>query len=146
MKIGFERDILEESRVDDEKYTMQSCNFTDEYARKKAERLGCDIVYGNDNTLLLDIDNEEDLHQFDKQYALLNEHVEMGLPVITASRSGNKHISIKLTQPVSLMERIALQTALGSDRKRELLSILGFRAGQENPVLLFKPRGTDVKS
>lgn len=63
--------------------------------------------------------------------------------VVTASRSGHKHARIKLPFKVSALERIALQAALGSDYKREILSVFDLRRGDPTPTVFFELPGYD---
>lgn len=120
---------------------LSYAQFTDEGACEKAEKLNCSIMYSDDMTLQLDLDSDEALRTFYEQIELLNSlgFLWDGYDTLP-SKSGNTHVLVRLPQPVPIEERIALQAMLGSDRKREMLALAGLRAGQENPVLLFRPR------
>lgn len=119
-------------------------NFTDEFAKQKAERLNCDILYSDDKTLLLDIDSDDDMDFYNQQMDMLidsnlltpwYDHAEH-----LRSKSGKRHIVIHLKLALPLLQRIMLQALLGSDRRRELLTWMGSLKGQQNPCLLFRPR------
>ena len=53
------------------------------------------------------------------------------------SRSGRSHVIIDLSWNMPLTERIAWQAAMGSDFKREALSLAYAAMGQMSPVLLY---------
>lgn len=121
--------------------------WTDEYAQKKAAGLGCTVEYADEGTLQLDIDNEVDFTAFVEQLALLRD-LKIGFDYIRwtcrPSRSGNHHVTVRLTDPLPMTIRILLQACLGSDRKRELLAYAGMLKGQEHPILLFRPKGEEA--
>ena len=122
-------------------YVINGNRFSDEWVRAKAEELGVDIMWGDDDHLLLDIDNHADLDLLDEHIDIMIDHglvVDQGEEL--ESRNGNAHVVLELTTPQPLLVRILLQAVLGSDRKRELLSFLGTIYGQENPVVLWRPR------
>lgn len=73
-----------------------------------------------------------------KLLRLVREHVYTSPPVYTRSKSGNTHVSITLLKPMSQIERLFLQTALGSDPVRELLSWGRVRNGCPYPTLFFE--------
>lgn len=57
------------------------------------------------------------------------------------SKSGNIHVTAKIDNPwVGEADRIAIQAALGSDWKRELLSIQRVLNGDEDPTVFFQPQ------
>jgi hypothetical protein len=129
-----------------EKYPESDAFWHDEYAVEKAERLNCDIVYGDDHTLTVDLDTPEARESFHSRLGFLE-----GIGVLPPfnilnswhSKSGvNKHVQLWFERPIgSAEERILLQALLGSDLKREALNLAGVRVGRRNPILLFKPRG-----
>jgi hypothetical protein len=53
------------------------------------------------------------------------------------SRNGNTHVVINLSWDMPQAERIAWQAAMGSDFKREALSLAYAAMGQHSPVLLY---------
>ena len=53
------------------------------------------------------------------------------------SRSGRSHVIIDLSWDMPQAERIAWQAAMGSDFKREALSLAYAAMGQQSPVLLY---------
>lgn len=55
----------------------------------------------------------------------------------TISRNGRAHIYIQFPRPLSDAERIALQASMGSDRKRELLSLSRILGGTDRQPTTF---------
>ena len=99
------------------------------------------------HTLQLDIDDGNSLQFFYKQLpwfsCICNEH-SYGLRAIsiTHSRSGvNWHVEIKLSKRLKLVERIAWQAILGSDRSRELCNLERVMCRSAYPVLFIKQLG-----
>lgn len=97
------------------------------------------VVKPADNELFIDIDSHDAYYEFNQMMDLFQE---CGV-VYTISRDtpsqqeGHRHIVIKLGMPVDPMTRIALQCALGSDRKRELLSALRIVLKTNRPPTVF---------
>lgn len=104
---------------------------------RKARDEGFAIMYGDDLTLLLDLDTEAQLEQF-KQMEVIVMEIFGKSKEEWKSKSGNTHVLIRLNNPLSLELRIALQTVLGSDPKRSLCEIIQV-IEKANPIVLFKP-------
>lgn len=122
---------------------MPSEFFADPY--EKAKELGLQVVLPGDNELQLDIDNLEDLDFVDAQLKIMKGKEEFVITKRTKSKSGNDHVYIALDRALSPIERIALQACLGSDRKRELLSLMALFTGCEYPAtLLFEKPETKL--
>lgn len=110
----------------------------------EAERRNCEIKLPEPNELFIDIDRKEDFEAFYDQLTVLRERFECEMEQ-TQSPSGEPwhfHIRVKLFEngrPYELEEtmRIALQASLGSDRKRELLSLRRIIDHADRPVSLF---------
>lgn len=116
--------------------------FTDEYARERAEERDCDILYATDTTLQLDLDSDDAFARYCDAQRMLGDN---GIYIVMnddvyESRNGNRHVVVHLDQPYPLITRIMLQALLGSDLNRELLAWIGVLKGQEQPILLFRPR------
>ncbi len=106
----------------------------------------------------VDIDRKSDLALFKRHFFVLNARMKLyresagdvfaiSIPVFTRSdirRSSNHgnhwHVEVISSQGLNKAERIALQAALGSDRKRELLSLCRYFAGSRYPTLFFEER------
>jgi hypothetical protein len=138
-----------ESRVDPSLLTCKSiseCNYScleHDYAEKKAKEANCGIVYADDTTLQLDLDGDEAIT---KHYEVRNLLEDLGFPIDLASETAwnskggrGLHVQLKLTRPLPAKDRILLQALLGSDIKREALSLVRTLNGQEHPILLFRP-------
>jgi hypothetical protein len=115
----------------------------EDFAKKKAAEYGCTIEYADEFTLQLDLDSPQAFTKFQDMYKLakelkLFEHDE-GYLVRTSKSGYGKHVTIALTESLSTERRIALQAMLGSDSRREMLSLARLDEGQERPILLFRP-------
>lgn len=103
-------------------------------ARVAAE--GLFVQYPKPNELLIDLDTKEQVDEFLSQIKLLVREVVILKIEVTTSFSGNRHVYIQLDRPISPIERIAWQAALGSDPKRELLSLIRASRGDKFPTIL----------
>lgn len=118
--------------------------FTDAAALDKADRHGLDVLFSDSRTLQLDLDSDDALERFQQQYDMLYNNgviIDHATCEVLQSKSGNYHVIVHLTRSHMVLERIMLQALLGSDIKREMLAYIGWEKGQQNPVLLFRPRG-----
>src|SRR5229473_6761176 len=95
---------------------------------KIAEALqqGYTIVYDDDYTLLLDLDEPQAITTFEFNLSILQQHLEVVIHDRWESKSSTKfypreHVVLKVGRPMTPTERHLLQAALGSDPKRELL-------------------------
>lgn len=84
-----------------------------------------DLVLPESNQLQMDIDDDESYEFMVNMIALLQSNgFAVELTKTTISKSGNRHCYIKTPWELSLVDRIALQASMGSDRKREILSLV----------------------
>jgi hypothetical protein len=112
-----------------------------ERAFKEAEAEGLEVVLPDDHTLQLDIDNDEDYDIYHENYPILEKYFKVLDTKEAPSRSGKgKHITILLHEELGVYERIALQAALGSDRKREILNMVQARSGDPHPILFLEKK------
>jgi hypothetical protein len=114
---------------------------TAEAKERKAEFLGLKMVKSNDKLLLCDLDSDAHMEVFNRSYAIITESEKNKLLagfICTTSIRGRKHAYVKLRKPLGLVERIGLQAVLGSDAKREALSVLEWLKGYEEPTVLFE--------
>lgn len=98
-----------------------------EQCKEHAEKSGLVAFFGNDNWLLLDLDDGLVVPASDAlDLVIMADLLDLRTRFIyTTSKSGiNKHCYIKLNQPLSHDRRVALQALLGSDPKRETLTVL----------------------
>lgn len=107
-----------------------------------AQDNGMTVVYPTDKQLFIDIDSEQAYELFLNQVQLLKK-VEGTLDwVCTVSKSGlpHRHIVVNLVNPKEIGTRIALQAALGSDRRCELLRLVRVHDGDPNPILFLETK------
>lgn len=111
----------------------------DEVPETDARRLGLDVVYPEKDQLLLDIDSDADATWMEQMLDVLRENgAEVSVEKTTTSKSGNLHVYIRMGRDLTPIERVALQACLGSDRKRELLSVLRIWYTDRAPTVLFE--------
>jgi hypothetical protein len=101
----------------------------------------CSVVVAKDTELQFDLDTDEAEAQFADFYTnKLQYRYGDKLPRETwKSKSGNTHWVVTLPEPLSVVERIALQTQGGSDPGREFAALCCHWDGSEHPILLFRP-------
>ena len=102
-----------------------------------------DVVFPKPDELFLDIDNYSSSVVYEENKDIVEQsHGILGV-VVTESRSGHgkKHYVVKLKRPITVVERIALQAILGSDRRREANSLRRHVIdGETSPTLFFEKR------
>jgi hypothetical protein len=89
------------------------------------------------NELFIDIDTDDDYSLFQDQYKMLVRDVGVVAMTENISRGGlpGRHIRIIMAFDMTDAERIAWQASLGSDPKRELLSMMRLQRGDDYPTL-----------
>ena len=100
---------------------------------------GLEVVRADETHLLLDLDNEAAIAQYDRVLPLVMEHYGATDIERWRSRSGNTHIRLRLAQAQPWAVRYALQAALGSDGVREVLIMVRMQNGCDEAAMLFKP-------
>ena len=87
---------------------------------------GHDIVYANDYLLTLDFDDcNQPPSEIYEKIDLLDKWLVVGKVNKWRSKSGTGwHMTLQLCTPITFDRRIALQAILGSDWKREMLTLL----------------------
>ncbi len=113
---------------------------TYEESIKVAKLIGQTVKIVDPNTLHLDLDTPEQLTLFQSS---IQEFIDVGLImnyIIFNSKSGgcHYHVLCKLQTGLTIPERIALQSILGSDSRTEKHRLLKYLAGDERPVIYFK--------
>lgn len=106
----------------------------------QARAAGFEVVFGDDMHLLLDIDAPEPSMQFMAMLPMIYDRFGAAVESQWKSKSGNTHIVMVLSEPLPILERIALQAMMGSDSKKEMMSMCSAKIGVDNPILLFKPQ------
>jgi len=109
---------------------------------------GFEVIQSTRNTLLLDIDSEDDFNRYKFALPLVMEFLNIKEIQMWESKglAGHRHILITLNEDLHVLTRIALQAALGSDPRREIFAIERVKAGISEPSLLFRPKDAVVKS
>lgn len=133
-----------------ENYFEDPTRFTQRGTEQRALERGQVIEPSTPRLLQIDIDGPEAYERFE----MLLEMWEgcptlprLGTIVERDSRTpGNKHITIELDTDFSVSDRILFQALLGSDLKRELLSLASLRNGHENPIVLYRTENSDAAS
>jgi hypothetical protein len=96
------------------------------------------------DVLQIDIDGPEAYERFEVLLNIWNTCPTLpalGKIVERASRTaGHKHITIELPTEYGVEHRIMLQALLGSDLKRELLSLASYYNGHESPIVFYRPQ------
>ncbi len=104
---------------------------------EKAKKLGKVVVYPNRYQLFVDIDSDTDHMRFNDLVAILEQSERITHFAFPSKTPGHCHIIVTLDREISPWERVALQAAMGSDRKRELLAILNARHGDPGTNCFF---------
>lgn len=96
-------------------------------------------MYPEDDELFLDIDSNADADWLAQMLEVLHGNcVPFEVEKTTTSKSGNMHVYIKMDRKLTPVERVALQACLGSDRHRELLSMLRIWYTDRAPTVFFE--------
>lgn len=107
----------------------------------KAAEAGLRVVFPASDEVQIDLDEKVFPPWFFERMRFAQD---MGLVLSWKwchSKSGNLHVVAKVDDPwLSDEARIAIQAALGSDWKRELLSVQRALRGEQDPTVLFRPR------
>lgn len=104
------------------------------------QEAGYTIVSGNERTILLDIDRPEDEADFEAMLPIMQQNLGIRVEQRWVSKSGNLHVQLSVDRDLSVIERVAIQACLGSDRKHEFLCLVNAWHGIEEPIKLFKPK------
>lgn len=126
-------------------------NASQEQAIELAKDQGFEVIQGTPNKLLVDIDGSDDY--FIEHWPTVRDHLkERGhrarILYQYTSKSGNgTHIVIEVSPPIpSAMQRCLIQVGLGSDRRKEFLSLMRRWDGTKEPSLLFRPRTSAIRT
>src|SRR3990167_3765343 len=113
---------------------------TSDDAAKHAESCVFEVVRGNEKTLLLDLNSGPAFRQFEINRDLVDQLIGIEDYTVWNSQNSKHHVLLKLKTPLSIEMRLFLQTCLGSDVKRELLTYKRILEGETEPSMLFRPR------
>lgn len=113
-------------------------------AYTKAKQEGWEVVLPKKNELFLDFDNATDYIAHRRLLVIVQEFYAVTVVRDTPSPSGkpgHHHVVLKMHEDITETERVLLQAALGSDRKRELLAWVRIKIEDKHPTLFFeKPK------
>jgi len=111
-----------------------------------AKEQNCKVVYPRANQLQLDIDSQEAQDMHLQLLGLFSADPLRAFSMVnytaTPSKSGLPHRHVTITLQNDLMddyERIMMQALLGSDRKRELISLRRLLNGEKRVTRFFEP-------
>lgn len=133
---------------------MSECTEDDVYVKAHEKRLF--VVKPKVDELLLDIDHHGDeLHMHEMVELLSDNGIEIEIVRDAPSNGGNRHVTCKLPglfkESMSTLDearnqltRVALEAALGSDRKRTLLGLLTILLKKPGTPSCFFERREDV--
>jgi len=101
-----------------------------------------DVVFPEENQLFIDIDDYRSMEEFSRNRDIIHEVYGIVETRVSDSRSGypKRHLVVVLNKKItSVMERLALQAILGSDRRREANSLRRHLLyGEQTPTLFFE--------
>lgn len=116
-------------------------------AIEEAEADGMNVVYPEPDQLLLDFDNSLDYDFFMGTGRDILAQFWGVRRIETAPSASHRpwhlHCRVTIEKSITPMERFALQAALGSDRKRELLGIAMLNNKDQHPTFLIQ-KGEDT--
>lgn len=130
---AIKRLVGKEGDYDDESATVEAI----------AAARGKVVVYPADDELQLDLDGEDAVCFFREQMVRFNKEVVRVVKhtITPSTRPGHWHATLKLERSVyDEVERVLFQALLGSDRVRELLTLVRARRGDKRPSRLFEVR------
>lgn len=110
-------------------------------AIKKAEEENLKVIFPEENELLLDFDNSVAYDHFENVIHILEEYwgvVSRKESPSLSGKPGHVHVIVRLNTQLTSLERIAIQAALGSDGKRELLGIVRVHHDDPHPTLFLE--------
>lgn len=107
-----------------------------------AERMGLVCILPEENELQIDADHPWNPDVFDRVEKVLQENngIQILDKLTTISKNGRKHVYMRLSKSVAPSTRIAIQSCLGSDPIREILSIIRLMSGSDAPTALFETK------
>ena len=141
--------------MNDKKITQSASDFTEdgralyfggipsEFAYKEAKAQGLVVATPGPQELFIDIDSDEEFAAFQINLELFMRYFPAEVTRETPSRNGlpGRHIVVQVKTPgtnLTALERILLQSLLGSDPKREILSYVRVSNGDPTPTLFFE--------
>ena len=112
---------------------------TSKEGREEALANGWQVIVPKDNELILDIDTEEQISNSIEAMQSFDDLISFSATYPSKSGEPNHyHVYITLYSPLSIIERIAFQAILGSDRLRELNAFRRYMLKDPEPILAFE--------
>lgn len=114
------------------------------YALELVREQGFDVelVKGSSTLLTLDLDHDLALAVYEENILILQQHMEAEEVGRWHSKSGKGwHVIVQISQELDFQQRAGLQAMLGSDAKREILGYFNVNNRNEEPFVLFRPKG-----
>lgn len=106
----------------------------------------CEAEIRQPNELQLDFDTKRvNLKSLKSDIDRLNTYNNVLQVKRWRSKSGNWHYSIKLSEPVSNTDAIALQASFGSDRIREFVNWERLECNVVDPIMLHRPKNSTIE-
>jgi len=126
---------------------------TREDKARQAEACGCEVVFAEPNQLLLDIDRPLGTISI---AALITAFLILPEPIVEStgglshfvywpSRNGNGHFVLTVKKDMDELDRILIQTLLGSDPGREIMNYGRLLATGDAKICLYQPKGVLVR-
>lgn len=108
----------------------------------EAEARGDTVLVADARELFIDLDSDEQRKQFDQMFERVRLEYDCAVAERWPSKTpGHEHVIVRMkSRDFTVAERIALQSILGSDPLRDLLTLARLHSGIEQPIRLFKPR------
>jgi hypothetical protein len=135
---------MEEFNCKQEKYYKDSVIDNDITNGLSVEQLkhnhGITVIFPKDDELQIDIDDGDSLKRFYNYYGLLIKNGVVSSYKMELSKTvGHYHITVKLSNnSLTLLEKSALQVFLGSDPKREEISLRRHFNGEDRVFRFFE--------
>ena len=118
-------------------------DITSANAYAEAESIGCTVRKPAVDELFIDINDAYGSTWFHLNIGKVAEQIGVVTTEWLPSPSGqsdHSHVVVKLGREVTQMERILLQSVLGSDRKREALSWVRLVNNDPDPTLFYEKK------
>jgi hypothetical protein len=112
-------------------------------AFQEAETHDLIIITPGTHDLQIDIDDAAGFEEYSRNREIVGKYWGIAQERVAPSKGGKewrKHITLTLKVPVTPTERVALQACLGSDRKRELLSLQQVKVNDPHPTLFLEKK------
>lgn len=103
-----------------------------------------DVIVGNSRSLLLDLDSDHAYAQFCRVLPTVIKFWQVDKVYEWRSKNNNRHVHVILGESVPFSIRVCLQSALGSDGRRDVLAMVRNRNGVLEPFALFRPKNALV--